>query len=394
MKKYLVPFICLLIIGQQPSFAADRPSFVVLPYLQWATQTSIEIKWETEQPTTGWVQYGPAEFGAKAPNLSLTSAISADTTFHTVRLTGLAIQTEHFYRTVSVSQSGDTLYSNVYPFKTAVKDDSPIGFIVFSDSQGRPNPNVWGQIATLAEAERPDFAIHAGDQVDNGHRLSDWIGQFLPQGQPFMSKYNVYATIGNHEGDAPYFHKYLGHPEGRDKRAYTVTYGNAQIILFDSNQDLSEGSKHYKELEAELAKSTARWKIVAHHHCIYSSDNDDHGNTHVAKSTLGIPRLAHLPALYEKYDVDLVFYGHVHAYERTWPLRNNAVDTQNGIVYVQTGGNGGGLETPALMRSWFTNKIKYGHHFSYVRIAQGQLQCQAIDLNGAVFDQFELKKDY
>lgn len=388
MKKIFQVGVLLLV--WQVGLAAEQPSFVVLPYLQWATQTSIVVKWETEHPTTGWVEYGPAEFGAKRPNLSLKSSVGTDTAFHTVQLTGLEVQTEYFYRTASVSQQGDTLYSSVYPFKTAVKEDTPIGFIVFSDSQGRPNPNVWGQIATLAELERPDFAIHTGDQVDNGHRLSDWVGQFLPQGQPFMSKYNIYATIGNHEGDAPYFHKYLGHPE--KKRAYTVTYGNTQIILFDSNQDMAVGSEHYRELEAELAKSTARWKIVTHHHCIFSSDNDDHGDTRVAKSTLGIPRLAHLPALYEKYGVDLVFYGHVHTYERTWPIRSNEVDNRNGITYIQIGGNGGGLETPALMRSWFTNKLKYGHHYGYVRIAGDELHFQAMDINGQVFDQFQLEK--
>lgn len=389
MIKMVFQF-CVLLMAWQIGLAADKPSFVVLPYLQWATQTSIVVKWETEHPTAGWVEYGAAEFDAKKPNLSLKSSVDADTAFHAVQLTGLEAQTAYFYRTVSVSQPGDTLYSDVYPFKTAVKEDTPIGFIVFSDSQGRPNPNVWGQIATLAGLERPDFAIHAGDQVDNGQRLSDWVGQFLPQGQPFMSKYNVYATLGNHERDASYFHKYLGHPE--KKRAFTVTYGNTQIILFDSNQDMSVGSEHYKELEAELAKSTARWKIVAHHHCIFSSDNDDHGNTHVGKSTLGMPRLAHLPALYEKYDVDLVFYGHVHTYERTWPIRNNEVDNRNGITYIQIGGNGGGLETPALLRSWFTNKLRYGHHYGYVRIAGDELHFQAMDLNGQVFDQFQLEK--
>ncbi len=388
--KIVLKYLCV-VMACKVGVAAERPSFTVLPYLQWGTQTGMTIKWETEQPSNGWVEYGPAEFDAKKPDLSLKSELSRDVAFHAVQLVGLQPQTEYFYRVACVGHGGDTLHSDVYPFKTAVKEDTPIGFIVFSDSQGRPNPNVWGQVATLAAAERPDFAIHAGDQVDYGPRLSDWVGQFLPQGQPFMSRYVVYPTLGNHERDAAYFHKYLGHPEG--KRTFTVTYGNTQIILFDSNQDLSVGSEHYRELEAELARATAPWKIVAHHHCIFSSDNDDHGNTQVAKSTLGIPRLAHLPALYEKHGVDLVFYGHVHTYERTWPLRNNKVDNRHGITYVQIGGNGGGLETPAPMRSWFTNKLKYGHHFGYVRVAGGELHVQAIDLQGQVFDQFVLKKD-
>lgn len=389
MKRF-ISLLVLISLVQNGAIAVEKPTFMVLPYLQWATQTSIEVRWETVEPAKGWVQYGPALLNAKEPNLSLKTAVNDAREFHVTKLTGLEPETAYFYQTVNVGANGDTLYSNVYPFMTAVKTDTPIGFIVFSDSQGRPNPNVWGQIATRAEAERPHFAIHAGDQVDNGDRFSDWVGQFLPQGQPFMSKYNVYATIGNHERDASSFHKYLGHPE--KKRVFTVTYGNTQVIFFDSNQDMSVGSKYYKELEAELAKASARWIIVTHHHCIYSSDNDDHGNTRFAKSTLGITRLQHLPALYEKYNVDLVFYGHVHTYERTWPILNNKVDHKKGVVYVQIGGNGGGLETPAPLRSWFTNKLYYGHHFGNVRVAGDELHFQAITPEGQIIDQFELVK--
>lgn len=388
--KHTLNLVGLIIMCQQLVFATERPSFVVKPYLQWSTQTQMTVKWETSAPTNGFVEYGKAVFDAKSPSLSQKAKGKDNVLLQTVNLSGLEPETEYFYRAVSVSTTGDTLRSPIYPFKTAVRADSPFAFAVFSDTQGVPNPTVWGEIAKIAEKERPNFAIHSGDQVDNGHDRSNWVGQFFPQGQQFMSKYAMFAVPGNHENDAPNYHNYLGHPEGL--RCYSFVYGNTEFFMFDSNQDVSEGSEIYKKLEADLAKSTAKWKIVSHHHPVYSSDDDDYGNTRVAKSTLGSPKLAHLAPLYEKYNVDIVFYGHVHTYERTWPLRNNKVDLENGTIYMTLGGCGGGLERPSSWRSWFTNKLFLDHHYGYVRIVNGELHFQGIDVRGNVFDQFVLKK--
>lgn len=387
--KHFFKLLPLLFLCQHVSLAADRPSFVVYPYLQWTTQNSTYIKWETAQPSTGWVEYGKAAFDVKSPSLSQRANGGKGVLLQVVNLEGLETETEYFYR-AAVVVGKDTIYSPVYPFKTAVNDDTPIGFAVFSDSQGKPNPTVWGKIANLAERERPNFAIHTGDQVDNGHNRSDWLGHFFPWGQSFMSKYPIYAVAGNHENDAPNFYRYLGHPDSTS--FITFKHGNTQFFMFDSNKDISVGSEIYQQLESALAKSTATWKIVGHHHPPYSSDENDYGDTKVAKSTLGSKKLAHLPALYDKYNVDVVFYGHIHTYERTWPLRNNKIDLEKGTIYVTVGGNGGGLENPAPLRSWFTNKIKMDHHFGFVRVAGGELYFQAIDADGRVFDHFELKK--
>jgi len=389
--KHTFKLIGLIVMCQQMVWAAERPSFVVKPYLQWSTQTQMTVKWETSTPTRGFVEYGKATFNAESPALSQKAEGKAEVALQTVTLTGLEAETEYFYRAVSISAAGDTLRSRIYPFKTAVKDDSPFAFTVFSDTQGVPNPTVWGQVAKIAEKERPNFAIHSGDQVDNGHDRSNWTGQFFPQGESFMNKYAMFTVPGNHENDAPNYHNYLGHPDGL--RCYSFVYGNTEFFMFDTNQDVSEGSEIYKKLEADLARSTAKWKIVAHHHPIYSSDNDDYGNTRVAKSTLGSPKLKHLAPLYEKYNVDIVFYGHIHTYERTWPLRDNKVNLENGTIYMTMGGGGGGLETPSFWRSWFTNKLFLDHHFGYVRIVNGELHFQAIDLNGNILDQFILEKE-
>ena len=58
----------LLSRGQEPAPAGrPRPSrrpgrqFVVAPYLQYPTQTSITVMWETAAPGTSVVEYGPSD---------------------------------------------------------------------------------------------------------------------------------------------------------------------------------------------------------------------------------------------------------------------------------------------------------------------------------------------
>ena len=51
-----------------------------------------------------------------------------------------------------------------------------------------------------------------------------------------------------------------------------------------------------------------------------------------------------MEALFYGYGVDLVLVGHVHAYERTYPVNNNAVDPC-GPTHI-TIGDGGNYEGP------------------------------------------------
>ena len=78
--------------------------------------------------------------------------------------------------------------------------------------------------------------------------------------------------------------------------------------------------------------------IVVHHHPPYSSDENDYGDTWTGTSTRGHLRLRDLAGLYERHGVPLVISGHIHTYERTWPIYEGRVDTDGGVTYVITGG--------------------------------------------------------
>jgi hypothetical protein len=144
-----------------------------------------------------------------------------------------------------------------------------------------------------------------------------------------------------------------------------------------------------------------------------------------------------LSPLFEKLKIDLVLTGHVHNYQRSVPLlfvpkKNETGDrymispegkvdgtftldvqfdgdgdtTPNGIIYIVTGGGGGGLydvslsQKPELWKhepqeNWapFTQKlISDRHSFTWIETNGRVLMLQQIDLTGKVIDQIKITK--
>ncbi|MGN6439965.1 MAG: metallophosphoesterase [Agriterribacter sp.] len=369
-------------------FTFSQSSFVVPPYLQYATPHSIRIHWETSEAATTLVQYGAAKPNSGKAVWDATVSVPGKTTMHHATLTNLQPETVYFYRAVSILAKGDSLISDINTFQTAVKDSSAFAFAVFSDSQNDwKDPEAWKRVSTQAFKERPNFAVHAGDLVDLGYMKDDWVNEFFAQSNLFMKTIPIFSIAGNHEHDAAYYYQYMYVPQ---PYFYSFKYGNAEFFMVDTDQYQEEGTELYNKVEQALAASDAYWKFVVHHHPPYSSDDDDFGDTRYEASERGDKEVQSLVPLYEKYGVDIVFYGHIHTYERTWPIMENKPVQENGVLYLNMGGAGGSLENAAPTRSWFTNKVKTIHHFGYIAIHQNKLEFQAIDENGMVFDRFTL----
>ncbi len=378
----------LLLLAPLTIFGQDS-LFLVKPYLQYATQTGIRVHWETTAPVKAYVLFGQALPNSGSVVLNDRAHASSENDMHYAVLNNLRPETVYFYQVLGILTNGDTLKSSVHSFKTAVKDSSAFAFAVFSDSQNNwKNPEVWKRISEQAFRERPDFAVHAGDLVDLGYMKDDWVHEFLGQGHHFMKTVPLFSIPGNHEHDAALYYQYMYVPQ---PYFYSFRYGNAEFFMIDTDQYQEEGTDMYNAIDMALSRSTAYWKFVVHHHPPFSSDDDDFGNTAYEISTLGDDEVRLLIPLYEKYGVDIVFYGHIHTYERTWPLLNNKVAKEAGVLYINIGGSGGSLEHSAPTRSWFTRKVKTAHHFGYVTVHGDELQFQAIDENGQVFDAFARK---
>ena len=108
--------------------------------------------------------------------------------------------------------------------------------------------------------------------------------------------------------------------------------------------------------------------------------------------TWGDRNARHLVPLYEQYGVDIAFAGHIHSYERTWPILGMTINQAKGVRYLVSGGGGGGLEQAAPQRSWFTVHVQRGHHDCVAAVHDRSIEFKAYDIEGRLFDNFQLTK--
>lgn len=373
-----------LIAFQAPE--APTLDFLVRPYLQFATTTSMKILCETTLPATMRIEYGE-----RAP-LTSTAKAAAAATISEIQLEGLKPGTAYFYRVTCSDAAGNEIHGPQASFQTAPGPGLPWSFGIIGDTQR--NPDVTRRCAQLAYALRPNFMLHCGDVVDDGFAKNQWLKDLFEPCAILFAHTPVFPVIGNHEQDSHWYYDYFSLPA--PEYYYTFLYGNAQFFMIDSNKPLTPGSEQYLWLEKELAASTATWKFTCHHHPCFSSDENDYGDhvlgTGTEAYTWGDPNAQHLVPLYEKYGVDIAFNGHIHVYERTWPIYQMTINQKKGVRYLTSGGGGGGLEQAAPQRAWFSLHFKRAHHICYVTIHDRTIQLKAYDIEDRLFDTFELTK--
>lgn len=199
-----------------------------------------------------------------------------------------------------------------------MSNDDSINFYVFGDSQGYQGGVE--QIVTVANLHRPDFIFHCGDLTPFGqeNQYQD-IKTVLDQ-----SIVPVYTTIGNHDlkdGGGELYEEYFGTP------TYSFNIGPAHFTVFNtSSSDVS--SQEFTWLEQDLSQTEAEFKFVFTHIPPFDPrTGEDHSLINSTTST-------HLMSLFEEYEVDVVFTGHIHMYNET---------IINGVKYVITGGAGASL---------------------------------------------------
>jgi len=360
----------------------DELEFLVAPYQQFVTKDGITIMWETTRPASSVVHFGP-----DAEHLKPVTA-KGDALVHEVRIDGLEPRTPYFWKVESVDDKQQRLETPLLTMRTACSEDDAYAFVVIGDTQS--NPAVSAVIATHAWAARPDFAVIAGDLVGTGPNKAHWTKQFFPSMKPLIERVAFFPVLGNHEQDAKFYYDYVSLPD--PEFYYTFVYGNAQFFMLDSNREVGPGSDQYAWLEKQLAACQSEWKFVVYHHPSYSSDENDYGDMWKGRSTHGDLRVRRLVPLYDRYGVDIVWNGHIHSYERTWPLRGNKVSDDPGTTYIVTGGGGGGLETPGPIRPFFQNYVRRGHHYCFVAVAGRRLEFKAFDVENRLYDVLTIEK--
>ncbi len=357
------------------------------PYLHFATQQSINLVWETDRPSRANIWYGT--------RLPLTEhrVVTTYNTLHEFTLEGLAPETSYFYNITATDEQGKTIESGILTFSTAVKPESAFYFALIGDTEARPHIN--DRIAQLVWDERPNFVLNMGDLTDGGtapHKF-EWNYEYFAGTRQLHSRIPVFPVPGNGEDDLYWYKQY--HKLPGNEAYYKFTYGNAEFFMLNSNDkevSFAPGGEQYEWLKVQLAQSTAPWKFVAHHHAPYSADENDYGNAWEGPTNLGDAQMRQIVPLYEQYGVDMVFFGHLHTYQRTMPIAGELVNEKNGVIYIQCGGGGGNLEDFVPARAWFSAKTYRGHHYATITLSSSHLSYKMYDTEGRMKDFLELKK--
>ncbi|CAD5174477.1 purple acid phosphatase 2-like [Musa acuminata AAA Group] len=326
--------------------------------------TAMIISWVTEdEPGSSEVLYGTdedkLELSAEGKYTRYKFYNYTSGYIHHCTIRHLKYDTEYYYA-VGI---GHTVRKFWFTTPPAVGPDVPYTFGLIGDLGQSYDSNV-----TLTHYEsnpKAQTVLFLGDlsYADNypNHdnvRWDTW-GRFIERStayQPWI------WTAGNHEIDfapnlgetvpfKPYRHRY--HVPYRSSSSsspfwYSIKRASAYIIVLASYSAYGKYTPQYKWLEAELPKvnrSETPWLIVLMHAPWYNSYNYHYMEGESM-------RVMYEP-WFVKYKVDVVFAGHVHAYERSYRVSNIAYDIVNGKcepvpdesapVYI-TVGDGGNLE--------------------------------------------------
>lgn len=254
-------------------------------------------------------------------------------------------------------------------------------------------------VAQKCAASGCDFVLLLGDNIYDS-------GVSSPDDSQWQSKFEIpyaainlpfYAVLGNHD----YGHNGAGtdFPKGKNeveytKRStkwkmpaayYTMAKGPMELFAFDTNMMMfGQDGDQKKDMAANIAKSTAKWKIGAGHHPYRS--NGPHGNAG-NYDKVPIPPMSGSGVKSFMDDVvcgkvDLYLAGHDHS--RQW------LDvTCNGTALAISGAGAKATElkgsNPALFQS-----LDLG--FLYITLDDKTLTAEWVDENGKVEPPITLTK--
>jgi hypothetical protein len=171
---------------------------------------------------------------------------------------------------------------------------------------------------TNIQGKKPERVLALGDYSYTS-TATCWLNTINP------IKSITRINIGNHENDANEGNSQYMNAFGLSKQYYSFDYVNAHVLTMASEISFSKGSAQYTFVDNDLKKAAAnpniKWIIVNYHRVMYTSPNTCSASTCEGSSSL---RDAY-HQLFDKYRVDLVLQGHVHNYQRTFPLKYDTV---------------------------------------------------------------------
>lgn len=466
-----IPLVTTLLLGLASLGARADDPFLVPPYLQPGDRAAgaparerLTVLWHVADEAADWEltyravgaeQWVPAEV-----SVFRRVAVPGVAPFRVLRAVlsdlepGLAVE----YRTHKAGQLVFTAKG-----KALSGPGRPQRFVVLGDcGAGTPEQR---EVAFQVHEAHPDYLVITGDIVYSRGRISEYRARFDPvynattpspqTGSPLLRTTLFFPAPGNHDLSARDLAEY---PDGQayflywdlplngprhDPQArgtpqlegpeptraafrqaagpafprmanYSFDAGDAHWLILDSNPyvdwndpDLVAWIK--RDLTAAQDKS---WRFVAFHHPGFNS----------SKAHFNEQRTRLLAPLFERLGVAIVFAGHVHNYQRSYPLTflpdgpvepnghvngtwalDRDYDGQTrrrpkGVIYLVTGAGGARLYNPEQQddpASWqpFTQVFRSQlHSFTVAELAGPTLTVRQLSKDGLELDRFVIDR--
>lgn len=266
---------------------------------------------------------------------------------------------------VGCQTSSESAAPDISPSPPEVAQPGPMtdaisGFLVIADfGGGEAQQRVADAMLAWKKAGyRVDAILTAGDNVYNRGEPSKYEAQldrpYSPLGAP------MYIAIGNH--DEPNKTAMLQHmkmPPPPSK----MPLGETEVFFLDSNK--VDGAQ--AQWLASALDSKSKTKIVIYHHPAYSCGK--HGDTKKVIEKW-------VPVI-EAGDVDIVFSGHDHNYQRFH---------RDSVHWIVTGG--GGRDITPLKANCGAARAATMHQFISVETRKdGSWRMRAVDIKGNIIDE-------
>ena len=466
-KFVLIIFLCVL------TFLSKAQSiFLVKPYLQVGYEgktNQLSLLWHTIDTNAKWeVVIESNKQWVKSDNLSKNNVHVVNATPFSVyhaALNNLEYGKVFNYRVI---KNGSVVFES--KAQAPKSKNQAYSFIAIGDIGAEKKDQK--KLASIAYGLNPDFVAVPGDIVYNNGLVSEYTKKFWPvynadmldsNGAPLMRSIPFFASVGNHDVDnsdldrnpdgLAYYYFWaqpLNGPTISDfanayptfkanetnKNAFlsaagkayprmnhfSYDYGNAHWLVIDADNYIDWNNKELLDWVKEDLQnaSGATWRFVLYHQPGFNSSK-----VHFEQQQMRL-----LAPLFEEGKVDVVFNGHVHNYQRSYPLTfipdqkatlggkeikyrgrlvsgkwtlDTSFDGQvnkkpKGVIYIVTGAGGADLYNPEQTNdstSWqpFTHKFfSTAHSLTYVQVDGKNFKLQQIATDRKVVDRFEITK--
>lgn len=342
---------------------------------------------------------------------------------HRVHLTNLEPGTTYYYHVGGIQG-----WSPVFAFKTFTTEQYPLSLAVFGD-MGVVNARSLTRLQEEAHQSMYDAILHVGDF---GYDMDDDNGvvgdTFMDQIEP-IAAYLPYMTCpGNHEY-VDDFHQYRNRfsmPNYRKTESifHSFNIGPVHFVAVSTEvyyylYQAERVQQQFEWLEADLKEAASQenrkvrpWIILFGHRPMYCSPNDDKDDCHFenTRTQTGLyvngSLIGGMEELLVKYNVDLAFWAHEHAYQRTYPVykyktyKNTSDPYFNPMapVHVLTGSAGCQefIDPWQKVPSDEWSAVKVGS-YGYTRLLflnETTLRVQQVkDTDGSLWDEFHLVRE-